>query len=72
MAEGTMTEKEFLTFLKAIRKGRKKKRVFRFHIYGTIDQRPEDYSVIEETMQAIQQYGSAEVLYVEVVDDENG
>lgn len=69
---GTMTEKEFVKFLKAIRSRKKENRLFRFHIYGVVDQRLDDYSVIEDTLDGIQQYGSAEVLYVEVVDDENG
>jgi len=70
---GTLTEKELVAFLKAIRTGKRKNpKLLRFHIYGVIDQRADDYSVVEDALQSIQQYGSAEVLHVEVVDDENG
>ncbi len=73
MAGITLTEKELLAFLKTIKRGKKKKnQLLRFHIYGIIDQRPDDYSVVEDALQSIQQYGSAEVLHVEVVDGENG
>lgn len=72
MAE-TFTEKELLKFLKAMRSGKKKKgQLLRFHIYGVIDQRADEYSFVEDALQSVQQYGSAEVIHVEVVDDENG
>ena len=66
------TEKELMKFLKMMKENKPKKRLLRFHIYGVIDQYPEDSSSIGDVVSYIQGYGSAEVIQVEVVDDEKG
>ena len=71
MAE-KMTEKELVKFLKMLRNNKPGKRNLRFHIYGVIDQHPEDSSSIDDVISYIQGYGSAEVIHVEVVDDKDG
>jgi len=69
---GTITEKELIQFLKAIRNGKKNKKLLRFHIYASIDLLPGDSASLDDVLQYIQGYGSAEVIYVEAVDGENG
>lgn len=68
---GTLTEKELLKFLEMMKNKKREKKLLRFHIYGVIDQYPEDSSCLDDVIGYIQGYGSAEVFHVEVVDDEN-
>lgn len=66
---GTITEKELVNFLKVMRDKKKKKCLLRYHIYAVVEQLPEDSSSIDEVIEHIKGYGSADIIHVEVVDE---
>lgn len=62
--------KEMLNLVEALKNCTKNKTV-RYHIYGVIDQDPGDSSDLNDVLDCLRGYGTADVIHVEVVDGKN-
>lgn len=66
-----MKGKDIVKLLKDLKASYKDSKIIRYHIYAVIEQKASDSPVLDEVIESIQGYGTADVVHIEVIDEKN-
>lgn len=61
--------KEIVRLLESLKNSHLDKKFVRYHIYGVIEEVQGDHSSIDDVIEYIQGYGTADIVHVEVIDE---